>query len=332
MGRVRSIIDVLSLLRIPAMAAAVFAGTLVGPGLVHAGTETFVSIGTGDIDGVYYPVAKAICDVIFRELHAEGIWCSAETTPGSVYNIDGIQSSELEFGIVQSDVQFAAYKGSGRWQDRPVSELRSVLSLYPELVTIVARRDANIRALTDLAGKRVNAGGQGTGTRATWDAIAAGLDQNKPVRLTELRPAETTAALCNGSIDAALFIVGHPSALVSRQVAACPTNLVSIAGPTIDKLVDDFPFYARDFIPTELYGIPDKIPSFGSRATLVTSASAEPRVVAAIARTMVTHVAELRAAHPALGNLTAEEMATQSLTAPLHPAAAEVYKDLGLIK
>ena len=331
MGPMRSIIGLLFLLRIPAM-VSVAAVSLLAPAPAHSGTETFVSIGTGEIEGVYYPVAKAICGVIFRELLAQGIWCSAETTPGSVYNIEGVQSGELELGIVQSDVQFAAYKGKGQWEGRPVSGLRSVLSLYPELVTIVARKDANIRTLTDLADKRLNAGGPGTGTRATWDAVAAGLDQNKPVQLRELRPDETTSALCNGSIDADLFIVGHPSALVSSQLAACPTNLVAINGPVIDKLINDHPYYTRAFIPTKMYGITGKIPSFGGRATLVTSASANPRVVAAIARAIMAHIGELRAAQPVLGHLRAEGMVTQGLTAPLHPAAAKVYKDLGLIK
>jgi len=328
---VRSIIGLLLLLRVPTLVSVV-AVSLVGPAPACAGTEIFVSIGTGEMEGVYYPVTKAICGVIFHELLAQGIWCSAETTPGSVYNIDGVQSGELDFGIVQSDVQFAAYNGRGQWQGRPVSGLRAVLSLYPEPVTIVARKDANIRTLTDLEGKRLNAGGLGTGTRATWDAIAAGLDQNNPVQLTALRPDETTSALCNGSIDADLFIVGHPSALVSSQLAACPTNLVAIAGPVIDKLVNDHPYYTRGFIPTKLYGITGKVPSFGGRATLVTSASAKPRVVAAIARAILTHIAELRAAQPVLRRLRAEEMVTQGLTAPLHPAAAKVYKDLGLIK
>ena len=331
MGPVRAIISLFFPLRISAMVAVV-AGSLVGSAPAYPRTETFVSIGTGEIEGVYYPVAKAICGVIFRELLAQGIWCSAETTPGSVYNIEGVQSGELEFGIVQSDVQFAAYKGTGEWRGRPVSGLRSVLSLYPELVTIVARKEANVRTLTDLAGKRLNAGGPGTGTRATWDAIAAGLDQNMPVQLMELRPDETMSALCNGSIDADLFIVGHPSALVASQLAACATNLVAIAGPIIDKLIHDHPFYTRGFIPTGLYGITGKIPTFGGRATLVTSASTKPRIVAAIARAMMTHMAELRAAQPVLANLKAVEMVTQGLSAPLHPAAAKVYKDLRLIK
>ena len=61
-------------------------------------------------------------------------------------------------------------------------------------------------------------------------------------------------------------------------------------------------------------------------ATLVTSAAAE-RVVAAIAKAILTHLAEPRI-HPAL----AKQMVTQGLMAPLHPAVARVYKELGLLK
>jgi TRAP transporter TAXI family solute receptor len=112
--------------------------------------EVFVSIGTGELDGVYYPVVKAICTIIAPDLQAQRIWCSPETTPGSVYNVDAVQSGELEFGIVQSDVLYAADRGIGAWNGKPVSNLRSVLSLYPELVTVIARASANIHDLTDL--------------------------------------------------------------------------------------------------------------------------------------------------------------------------------------
>ena len=148
----------------------------------------------------------------------------------------------------------------------------------------------------------------------------------------ELKADETTSALCRGTIDANFLVVGHPSPLVSSQLAACPSNFVAITGPVIDELVSAYPFYTRGPVPTELYGISADVPTFGGRATLVTSASADPRVVAAIARSVLSHVAELRALHPALAWLKAEEMVTQGLTAPLHPAAAAVYKELGLLK
>jgi uncharacterized protein len=238
---------------------------------------------------------------------------------------------------VQSDVQFAAYRGNGAWNGGPVPALRSVLSLYPELVTIIARADAkfaNIQVLSDLAGKRVNVGGRGTGTQATWDIIAAeiGLGEDRDTRLTELKAAEAASALCGGAIDANLLIVGHPSPLVLSQLASCPSNFVAIEGQFVDRLVKANPFYVQGAIPAALYGIAADIPTFGSRAILVTSASADTRVVAAMAKAILAHVAELRAVHPALAGLRAEEMITLGLTAPLHPAAAAVYKEAGLLK
>jgi hypothetical protein len=321
------------------LATAIVAVSLIGSATIGwvpicSAKELFASIGTGEMNGVYYPVGKAICRTVEPDLRALGIWCSPETTPGSVYNVGGIQSGELEFGFVQSDTQFAAYNGIGTWNDRPVSELRSVLSLYPELVTVIARAGANIRNLKDLVGKRVNVGSRGTGTRATWDAIAGEFERSEGTltQPTRLKANETTSALCSGAIDANFLMVGHPSPLVSSQLPACPTNFVIVAGPVVDKLVNAHPSYVRGSIPTELYGISADIPTFGSRATLVTSASTDPLLVAAVAKAILTHVAELRTLHPALASLRAEEMITQGLTAPLHPAAAAIYKELGLLK
>src|SRR5262249_3203609 len=79
----------------------------------QARDEIFASIGTGQLNGVYYPVGKAICQIVNRDLDTYGVRCSPEATPGSVYNIGALKSGELEFAIVQSDVQFAAYHGDG---------------------------------------------------------------------------------------------------------------------------------------------------------------------------------------------------------------------------
>jgi TRAP transporter TAXI family solute receptor len=293
--------------------------------------DVFVSVGTGETKGLYYPVAQAICRIVGPDLREQGMRCSPEATPGSVYNVGRVLSGELELAIVQSDVQSEASKGTGAWSGKPASDLRSVLSLYPELVTVVARAGANIHGLSDLAGKRVNVGHQGSGTRATWSTIAGQLGRSEAsqINLWDLRADETTAALCSGAVDANLLIVGHPSPLVASQLSACPTNLVAIAGPAVARLVGAYPFYVPGTIPAKPYGLGADIPTFGSRATLITSASTDAHVVGAVTKAMLTHVPELRSAHPVLSGLTTEDM-TQGLTAPLHPAAAAVYKELGL--
>src|SRR6516164_7915934 len=109
--------------------------------------EVLVSIGTGELNGVYYPVGKAICAIVNQDIHTHGVRCSPETTPGSVYNIDALRSGELDFAIVQSDVQFAAYNGRGAWLGHRFADLRSVIPLYPELVTVLARADTPMHSL-----------------------------------------------------------------------------------------------------------------------------------------------------------------------------------------
>jgi len=212
--------------------------------------------------------------------------------------------------------------------------LRSVLSLYPELVTVMARADLHIQDLAGLAGKRVNVGSRGTGTRTTWDAIEAALGWRDQERVlpAELKADATTSALCSGTIDASLLIVGHPSPLVKAQLAACAVNFVAITGPAIEKLLHEDPYYKHETIPGEIYGITGEVPTFGGRASLVTSASVDPRVVAVVAKAVLNHVAELRTLHPALGRLRARDMITDGLAAPLHPGAEQVYKELGLIE
>jgi len=67
--------------------------------------DTFVSIGTGGVTGVYYPTGGAICRMIAKNRAENHIRCAVESTGGSVYNVNAIRSGELEFGVAQSDVQ-----------------------------------------------------------------------------------------------------------------------------------------------------------------------------------------------------------------------------------
>ena len=319
---------------VAALTTTLFGVTVVPPATARAGEEVFASVGTGELNGVYYPVGKAICEIVNRDLSIDGVRCSPETTPGSVYNIHAIQSGELEFGIVQADVNFNAYKGEGAWVGKPFLDLRSVLSLYPELVTVMARADSDIHDLAGLAGRRVNVGSRGTGIRATWDAIEEelGWRDNERVRPVGMRADTTISALCSGAIDANMLIIGHPSPLVKAQQAACAINLVAITGPAIDKLLHQHLYYQREAIPANLYELPADVPTFGGRAALVTSASADTRVVAVVAKEVLGHLAELRTLHPALARLRPSQMVKDGLTAPLHPGAEQVYRQMGLIE
>ena len=294
---------------------------------------TMVSLGTGELNGVYYPVGQAICDIVNRDTNRDDVRCSAEGTAGSVYNLDAIRNGNLEFGIVQSDVAHAAYKGEGVFTDKPFPELRSVLVLYPELITIMVREGSSIHGIADLAGKRINVGRLGSGAFETWSTIqrALGWRNGAKTRTTDLGPVEASNALCAGEIDASLLVVGHPSDTVRTQFSACATRFVTISGPEIDALVSSAPYLRRSSIPGALYGLAADTPTIGTNAVVMTSESEDAKAVAAFTEVTIAQISDLRTKHPALANLTVEEMTGRSVPAPFHPAARQVYKDLGLL-
>src|SRR5215831_19948550 len=84
----------------PVVFHAVLALTLavaILPVSARADDEVFASVGTGQLNGIYYPVGKSICQIANRDLHTHGVRCSPEATPGSVYNMAALKSGELEF-------------------------------------------------------------------------------------------------------------------------------------------------------------------------------------------------------------------------------------------
>lgn len=324
------------LLRFSAAVVVSLAMPACGPGLPTAAlaAPAFVSMGTGSVSGVYYPTGKSLCDAVNAAHGKESFRCSAEATPGSVYNVEALMSGEIEFAMVQSDVQHLAVAGEARWSNHPASKLRSVMSLYPELLTIVARPDAGISDIEGLKGKRVNIGAPGSGTRATWDELshALGITKGDLGEAYELTPDAAADRMCSGKLDASVLIVGHPSKMVDSELAACHLTLVQASGEKIAQLIASKPYYVASSIPASMYGLPGDTATFGTKATLMTSSDVPDEVVYDFTKAVMQNLERLKLQQPSLANVKPEDMPRQSLSAPLHPGAERAYRELGLYK
>ena len=315
---------------ISVIAAAMTAAGLTAP--VGAAEQQFISIGTGGVTGVYYPTGGAICRLVNKNRKEHGFRCSAESTGGSIYNINTIRAGELEFGVAQSDWQYHAYHGTSKFEQAGAFEqLRAVFSVHPEPVTVIARDDAGIATLTEVKGKRLNIGNPGSGTRGTWEVIEAALGWERgDLKLAaEMKSAETGQAVCDGKIDAYFWLVGHPSALTQESLATCAAHLVHVEGPAIDKLVADNAFYRKAVIPAGMYNNEEDIRTFGVGATFVTSAEVSADAVYTVVKAVFDNFADFKKLHPAFANLKEAEMIADSLSAPLHEGAVRYYKERG---
>ncbi|HHK75318.1 MAG TPA: TAXI family TRAP transporter solute-binding subunit [Rhizobiales bacterium] len=294
--------------------------------------DQFISIGTGGVTGVYYPTGGAICRLVNKTRKEHGIRCSAESTGGSIYNINTIRAGELQFGIAQSDWQYHAYNGTSKFKDKgPFKKLRAVFSVHAEPVTIIARDDSGVNNITDLKGKRMNIGNPGSGTRGTWEVIekALGWKRSDLKLAASMKSAETGAALCDGKIDAYFWLVGHPSALTQESIASCASHLVNATSPEIDKLIADNPYYRKAIIPAGMYNNKKDIVTFGVGATFVTSADVPEDVVYTVVKSVFENIDQFRKLHPAFRHLDPKAMIKDSLSAPLHRGAIKYYKEKG---
>ncbi len=300
---------------------------------VATAQQKFVTIGSGGVTGVYYAAGGAICRLMNKERAKHGIRCSVESTGGSVYNVNTIKGGELDFGVAQSDVQYNAVKGLAQFKEGGAHvDLRAVFSVYPEPLTVLSRKEANIKKFEDFKGKRFNVGNPGSGTRATIDILmpALGMKTSDFTLTSELKPDEHGAALCDNKIDGFGYVVGSPAANIQDPTTTCGAKLVPIAGPAVDKLINDYPYFAAATIPGGMYpGNPDPIKTFGVVASFVSSAKVPDAVVYAMVSAVFNNFDEFKKLHPAFANLDPKEMISSGMSAPLHPGAVKYYKEKG---
>ena len=299
-------------------------------------TETFITIGTGGVTGVYYPTGGAICRLVNKDRKEHGIRCSVESTGGSIYNINTIRAGELDFGVAQSDWQHHAYKGTSKFEEAGAFKgLRAVFSVHKEPFTLLARADAGITKFEDLKGKRVNIGNPGSGQRGTMEVLmdAMGWTNDTFSSVSELKSAEQSAALCDNKIDAIVFTVGHPSGSIKEATATCDTVLVEVSGKVVEKLIADNAYYSEATIPGGIYdGNPDDVKTFGVGATFVSSDQVPAEAVYEVVKAVFEDFGAFKKLHPAFAKLSKDQMVSDGLSAPLHAGAEKYYKEAGLIK
>ena len=316
---------------------SMLAGTAVALSLGFAGSavaeEKFVTIGTGGQTGVYYQVGGAICRLVNRGTKDHEIKCT-HTTGGSVANINGIRTGDLDLGVAQSDWQYHAYNGTApdKFPDGKFEGLRAVFSVHPEPFTVVARADSGISTIDDLKGKRVNIGNPGSGQRGTMEVLMdkMGWTMDDFALASELKSSEQAAALCDYKVDAIVFTVGHPNGSIKEATTSCESKLINVDNDAAKGLADENDFYAMATIPGGMYtGTDDDVTTFGVGATFVSSTETPDEVVYEITKAVFENFGRFKKMHPAFANLKQENMIKNNLSAPLHPGAAKYYKEQG---
>ncbi|HGE8241226.1 TAXI family TRAP transporter solute-binding subunit [Aeromonas veronii] len=285
-----------------------------------------LTIGTGPLNGVYYPTGGAICRVLNAGHALHGDSCTVQSTRGSMANLKALDKGDVQLALVQSDVLHHALHGTGPFSGQGANnELRSLFRLYQESLTLLAAPNSGITTLADIEGKRVYPGNNGAGEQITSQALMAAMGwQPGQFAAYQLKSdSEPLEGLCDDSLDAAFVVAGHPSLAVGDLISRCKVRLIPIEGEQIDRLLKLHPYYQRSRIAANLYpGQTTAINNIGMSAELVALASLPDPIVRTVRDTLLARVKQFSRLHPALSKVTPEQLQAQT-ELPLHAGMSD---------
>jgi len=298
----------------------------------------FITIGTGGVTGIYYPTGVAISRMINEKYNEYKIKATVESTSGSVFNVNAVLNNDLVFGVVQSDRQYQAYNGFAEWSKiGKQKDLRSVFSIHPESITLIASEESGIREVEDLKGKRVNLGNPGSGyLQNSRDVLkAAGFNEEDDFFAEYVKAVEAPGLLQDGRIDAFFYTVGHPNGNIKEATSGrIKVFIVPITGAGIDKLLTKYSYYAESIIDHSFYPYAlntKDVATIGVKATFVTSKNTDESIVYAVTKEVFENFKDFKSLHPSYKVLTKQDM-LKGLSSPIHKGALRYYREAGLEK
>lgn len=185
---------------------------------VEAPPPTHIVIATGRPDGAYHRFAQQYAKLLKRT----GITLEVRATNGSVENLKLLQDAK-------SDVSVALVQ-SGIADPQKSDSLQALGSLYWEPLWIFYRGSDSVDRLTQLAGKRIAIGPDGSGTRGIAQLLLAanGLDTSK-AHFANLAGLQAAEALQKGDVDAAFFVAGVDTGYIQQLLKSPEVHIVELA-------------------------------------------------------------------------------------------------------
>jgi hypothetical protein len=311
------------------------AGALAVPAELAAQQRRLVTIASGWVVGVYYPLAGAMSRIAYttKDLNLRA---TVESSGASVANAQLISTGDADFALLQNDIAYYAYQGAtlAAFKDKPVRNMGGVFTIYPELVHIVATQASGVKSVADLRGKRVVLGPHGSGTEQNALQILEiyGLREADLGRAERIDAAAAADQLKDGRVDAAFFTTGLGAAVIVDTFLSGKTMLVPVGAAEAEALRKKYPFYTLEKVPANTYkGQEREVTTPAVMAMMVARTDLPEDLVYRFTKAIFDNLAQFHAAHAAAKHLRLET-ALNGMPIPLHAGAARFFREKGVLR
>ncbi|MEM1084451.1 MAG: TAXI family TRAP transporter solute-binding subunit [Verrucomicrobiota bacterium] len=292
--------------------------------IVKTQRTTELKLSAGQPGGMYNPVAQSIARLV--KLEAPDIEIEVLESDGSAQNALRLSKGESQLALLQNDT--------------PGDDtIRSLVPLQTGALHFIARKDADIRNLGALEGKRVGVGLPTSGSHRLVAELLRHFEVDlDKIELHPLSIREACEKLQAGEIDAMMMVIGMKTEVVDQLVGGGKVEFVPIgrhAGPgsVIEgfRLTNPFvepwlmPRYSYAMPHGELNGVPNEaVPTLAVRSVLVARRDVPNSVAREITKLVIENRNRLTRMHRDV-SLLEEGLDPSKFQYPLHPGATQYY-------
>lgn len=296
-----------------------------------------VTLGTNPAGTVFYAVAGGLASIISGVAPFQAV---IQPYTGTSTFLPLLDNGEIDFGIINAVEMNLAYQGAARFKvagRNPlphVPNTRLIMRGSPLQVSLVVKKESNIKTVHDVKGKRVT--GEYPANLAIWFHIFTGLasggmtwDDVKVVPVPAVN--EGVDAVVQGRADVSNHAIG--AAKIKEADASVGVRFVSLdcspqGEERVRKAVPGY--YVATIKSGSSTGVVGDTCVLSYDIYFVGHKALPDQVVQAALKAVWDNVDKLPPLHPQFKDWTRERAASADVTIPYHPAAVEFYKEKGV--
>jgi len=224
-------------------------GFVVAYQFVEPAPPKRIVITTGSDSGAYYHFAQRYATILARD----GVTLEVRSSAGSLQNLERLKADEAQVGFVQGGV----IEPKNDPDEVDDSGLLSLGSLFYEPVWVFYRGEKTLTRLTELRGKRIAIGAEGSGVRQLARQLLEANEVPVSDRLLPLSGLVAAEELQQGRIDAAFVIASEKAPVVQVLLRSPGVKVMSFA--QAGAYQRRFPFLTKLTFP---HGVADLVRDF----------------------------------------------------------------------
>ncbi len=280
---------------------------------------------TGGESGTYYAYGSVLAQYATNGDY--GVNVSALSGNGSQANVQALQDGDADIAFCQSDVLAYAYEGTNLFEeDGAYTDFSVVANLYQEQVQIVTC-NADIKTVADLKGKTVSVGAAGSGVYFNaldiLDVYGLTLDDIEPVYQDF---ADSADSLKDGKIDAAFIVAGAPTTAITDLSTTKTAYLVSMDDDHVVQLLETSPYYSKNVIPADTYGLDSDVVTVSVGAVIIANDSVSEDAIYNFTKSIFDGAEDNAEAHAKYSELDLQNAASIT-SVPYHAGAAKYFAE-----